>query len=43
MIWILIGAILLALVWDVVSTARRNREREEMRRHIGAKPWWVER
>ena len=45
MIWItLLALLILALVgWDVYYTVRHNREREEMRRHVGAPPWWVDR
>jgi hypothetical protein len=45
MIWIVLLALLiLALVgWDVYYTARHDREREAMRRHVDGKPWWGER
>jgi hypothetical protein len=37
------GCLLAAIAWDVRRLKRRQRERDEMRHIVGARPWWGQR
>lgn len=37
---IVIGLLFAGLVWDVCQSARRRRNRDELRHVTGATPWW---